>query len=409
MEPESAIIAACIASRDAYDVVVKLEATTDLSPNGMELFKHIANYYKADTTTRSVNSELLLGTIQNRKPLSYEKLSVVIENLPEASPSNLVTYLTEQRLKRLGADMTAALAGGDSDKASTIATEYKEVHELGIQSDEQGDDLFDVYQGATVSDLTRTLDEGDTLSILPDLLGDIVFNMMPGDHVVVFGGVNRGKSAVAIQIAGDYGYADKTVLYIGNEDPADRMVLRIVCNFVGKTLETVREDDEHWTKEAKAEGYNNIIFKELSPGTVTDVERLIAHFKPHIVICDQARNLAPAPRQGAFTDTQAEVMYQLRMLYKRTKVVGVSLTQASSTDMKGRPIDNKVKLEQSDIFGSRREVAAQADVMIGVGGTEQMKEQGQLYLNVCKNKASGVHDGVYAFINPFKSCVDGGD
>ena len=407
MESEPAIVAACIASREAYEVVVKLEATADLSPNGMELFKHIGNYYKAESKATSVDTELLLGTIQNRKPLSYEKLSVVIENLPEASPSNLITYLTEQRLKRLGADMTAALAGGDSAKAATIAVEYKDVHELGIQSEETKDDLFEVYQGATVSELTRTLDEGDSLSILPNLLGDIVFNMMAGDHVVVFGGVNRGKSAVAIQIAGDYGYADKTVLYIGNEDPADRMVLRIVCNFVGQTLETVRDDDEHWTEQAKEEGYNNIIFKELSPGTVTDVERLIEHFKPDIVICDQARNLAPAPRKGAFDDAQAEVMYQLRMLYKRTKVVGVSLTQAASTDMKSKAIDNKVKLEQSDVFGSRREVAAQADVMIGVGGTEQMKEQGQLYLNVCKNKASGIHDGVYAFIDPYTSSVKG--
>jgi hypothetical protein len=185
------------------------------------------------------------------------------------------------------------------------------------------------------------------------------------------------------------------------------MVLRIVCNFVGQTLETVRGGDTHWTEQAKEEGYNNLIFKELSPGTVTDVERLIEHFKPDIVICDQARNLAPAPRKGAFDDTQAEVMYQLRMLYKRTKVVGVSLTQAASTDMKGKAIANKVKLEQSDIFGSRCEVAAQADVMIGVGGTEQMKEQGQLYLNVCKNKASGIHDGVYAFIDPYTSSVKG--
>lgn len=407
MESEPSIIAACIDSRDAYDVVVKLEANADLSPNGMELFKHIGNYYKSERKAKSVDVDLLLGTIENRKPLSFEKLSVVIENLPEASPSNLITYLTEQRLKRLGADMTAALAGGDSAKASALAEEYKNVHDLGVQDTDDGDDLFDVCQGATVSELTRSLDEADSLSMLPDLLGDIVFNMMAGDHVVVFGPVNGGKSAVVIQIAGDYGYNDKTVLYVGNEDPKDRMVLRIVCNFVRQDLQTVRDDDEHWTEQAKREGYDNIIFKELSPGSVQDIERLIERFKPDIVIVDQARNLAPTPRKGSFDDAQAEVMYQLRMLYKRTKVVGVSVTQAAFSDARGKPIDNKFKLDQCDVFGSKREVAAQADVMIGVGCTEQMKEHGQLFLNVCKNKASGIHDGVYAFIDPFTSSVRG--
>lgn len=405
MESEPAIISACIARRDAYEVVVQLEATVDLSPNGMELFKHIANYYQGEKKAREVDVDLLLGTIENRKPLAYDKLSTVIENLPAPSPSNLITYLTEQRLKRLGADMTAALSGGDSAKAATLADEYKTVHELGVQSDDETDDLFDVYQGASVSSLTRGLDEADSLSLLPELLGEIVFNMMAGDHVVVFGPVNGGKSAVVIQIAGDYAYADKTVLYIGNEDPADRMLLRTVCNFVEKPLQEVRDDEDRYTEEALDLGYGNIIFKELSPGSVTDVQRLCEKFKPDICIVDQARNLAHAPRKGAFDDAQAETMYQLRMLYKRLKIVGVSVTQAASTDMKSKAIDFKIKLEQSDVFGSRREVAAQADIMIGIGCTEQMKANGQLFLNVCKNKASGIHDGVYAFIDPFTSNV----
>jgi len=407
MESEASIISACIAERHAFDVVIELESQADLSPNGVVLFKFITEYYGRDKKCQSIDVDVLLDTIEAQKPLAYEKLSTVINNLPEPSPANLITLLTEQRLKRIGAEMTAAFASGDKQKAAALSVEYNDVYELGVRSDEDEDELFEVYQDVSVEELTKSLREGADLSLLPEILGDIVYNMMKGDHVIIFGPVNGGKSAVNIQIAGDYVYEDMTVLYVGNEDPADRMVLRAVCNMVGKSLQEVEEDMDGYTEEAREVGYKNFIFKELAGGTVTDIERLCIKFKPDICIVDQARNLAPAPRKGAFDEAQAEVMYQLRMLYKRLKIVGVSVTQAATTDIKGKPLDFKIKLEQSDVFGSRREVAAQADVMIGVGVTEQMKEYGQLYLNVCKNKASGIHDGVMCQIDPFTSTVRG--
>ena len=407
MESEASIISACIAERQAYDVVVQLESNQDLSPNGVVLFKFISEYYERDGKCKSIDVDVLLDTIEAQKPLAYEKLSAVIEKLPEPSPANLIALLTEQRLKRIGAEMTAAFAAGDKSKAANLATEYNDVYELGVRSEDDEDELFDVYQDVCVEELTKSLREGADLSLLDGILDDIVYNMMKGDHVILFGPVNGGKSAVAIQIAGDYLYRGLKVLYVGNEDPADRMVLRMVCNLVGQSLAEVESDMAGYTDDARDEGYRNFIFKELAGGTVMDIEKLCAKFKPDICIVDQARNLAHAPRKGASDDAQAEVMFQLRCLYKRMKIVGVSCTQAATTDIKGKPLDFKIKLEQSDVFGSRREVAAQADVMIGVGVTEQMKEYGQLYLNVCKNKASGIHDGVMCQIDPFTSTVKG--
>ena len=407
MESEASIISACIADRQAYDVVVELESNNDLSPNGVVLFKFITEYYGRDKNCKSIDVDVLLDTIEAQKPLAYDKLSKVVEKLPEPSPANLITLLTEQRLKRIGSEMTAAFAAGDKAKAAALATEYNDVFELGVRTDDEEDELFNVYQDVSVSELTKSLREGADLSLLDGILDDIVFNMMQGDHVIVFGPVNGGKSAVVIQIAGDYLYRGLKVLYVGNEDPADRMVLRMVCNLVEQPLQEVESDMDGYTDDAREVGYSNFIFKDLAGGTVTDIERLCAKFQPDICIVDQVRNLAPAPRKGAADDAQAEVMFQLRCLYKRMKIVGVSVTQAASSDMKGKPIDNKVKLEQCDVFGSKREVAAQADVMIGVGVTEQMKNLGQLYLNVCKNKASGIHDGVMCYIDPFTSTVKG--
>ena len=409
MESEPAIIAACIDSSEAYKIVVRLEAHVDLSPNGMELFKHIQNYYKRDNKALAIDVEILLAAIEAKKPLAYEKLSTVIRNLPESSASNLIALLTEQRLKRLGAEMTAKLAAGDFEKAADLSAEYAEVHKMGLVCTEEADELFDVYQGVTIRELTQELREGANLTVLPDLLGDIIYDVMGGDHVCIYGQVNRGKSAVAIQAGCDYAYGGMSVLYIGNEDPAKRMLLRIMCNLCGVPLKELEEDEDSYTDEALDNGYDNIIFKELSPGSFDDVERLCEHFKPQVCIIDQARNIVPRGKPSNEAGAQELIMYQLRMLYKRLKILGVSLTQAGEKDLHGKPLENKMKLEQNDIYGSKSGVASQMDIMIGIGATKPMLESGRLYLNVCKNKASGIHDGVYAFIDPFTSSVKTGD
>lgn len=413
---EQAIIAACIASREACDVVTALDAVQDLSPNGIELYKHISNYYQRDSKAKEVDTAVLLGIIEAKKPHSYEKLSTVINNLPDGSPDNLVSLLTDQRLRRIGADMTAALASGDNDRASALSEEFRSVHELGVSSGKEETEEEGVYQGVSLYDLTASLRDGANISLLPGILSaadgedketGIVYNLMPGDHIVLFGAVNSGKSAIAVQALCDFAYEGHTVLYVGNEDPAERMIIRIICNLVGIPLSEAERDMEGVTIEAKENGYDNIIFAEKSPGTVSDVRKLCEKYKPKVCVVDQARNLIPDKRKGAFEDNQAEVMYQLRMLYKELRVVGVSITQAATKDLRGKDITTKLKLEQSDVFGSKVEVAAQADVMVGAGANDQMREQGRLFINVCKNKATGKHDGVYVFIDPLTSTVKG--
>lgn len=399
MESEASIISACIADRTAYDVVVQLESNADLSPNGVVLFKFIAEYYKRDGKCQSVDVEVLLSTIETQKPMSCEKLAKVLDNLPEPSPANLITLLTEQRLKRIAADMTAAFASGDTEKAANLADEYNDVYKLGVQSEETEDALFEVYQGTTMSELEEQKRKGGNLVLLPDILGHIVYDLAYGDHICIFGMVNRGKSTVCAQIAGDFAYNDNIVLYIGNEDPAVRMVQRFICNMAACTVEEAREDEKGTTARAMAEGYGNIIFKHLPETRMGDIRRLIERFEPDVVIVDQARNVIPDGKEKDGAAKMETIFHQLRMLYSKYGVLGVSVTQAGDKDAKGKPLDNKVKLEQNDIADSKYGVAATMDVMIGIGATKPMMDMKQLYLNVCKNKATLIHDGVICTID----------
>ncbi|MCK5640981.1 MAG: AAA family ATPase [Gammaproteobacteria bacterium] len=402
---EAQILASCLNSRDAFDVVVTLEAAQDLSPLGAQLLKQIETYYGKDSEASTVDEGVLMMALQAASPLQYEKLSVLVEGLPEPSEDNLIDALVAQRLNRIGSDMMQAVAANDQAALDNLTQERSEVRDMGLQGKGKVDALFDVYQGAHISELTDELREGEGFALLPGLLDKIVFNMMRGDHIAVFGMVNRGKSLVGIQMAGDFAYNGKKVLYIGNEDPAKRMLIRFVCNLCGVALTEVEEDEEGYTELAIENGYNNIIFKELAPGSVDDVRRLIDHFKPDVCVIDQARNIIPSGKASEGASKLEAIFSQLRMLYKKTKVIGVSVTQAGDKDASGKPLANKVRLEQNDIADSKYGVAANLDVMIGVGATESMVLNGQLYLNVCKNKASGIHDGVQGFIDIHTSSI----
>lgn len=403
---ESQILSSCLHRRSAYDVVTTLEAEGDMSPLGAQLLKHIDAYYGKDSAATTIDMNVLMMALQAASPLQYEKLSVLVEGLPEPSEENLIDALVAQRLNRIGSDMMQAVAANDQAALDTLTHERAEVRELGLKGKSgKGDALFDVYQGMHITELTDELREGEGFALLPNILDHIVFNMMRGDHIAVFGMVNRGKSLVGIQIANDFAYSGKKVLYIGNEDPAKRMLIRIVCNLCSVPLTEVEADEEGYTDMAMDNGYGNIIFKELAPGSIDDVRRLLDYFQPDVCVIDQARNIIPNGKASEGASKLESIFSQLRMMYKEKKILGVSITQAGDKDAKGKPLSSKVKLEQNDIADSKYGVAANLDIMIGVGATEQMVANGQLYLNVCKNKASGIHDGVQGFIDIHTSSI----
>lgn len=403
---EAQVLASCLSSRTAYDVVIRLGGDSDLSLLGQQLLKQVTAYYDKDDTVQAVDKSVLLSIIQAALPHHYDKFERVVEVLPEPSPANVIEALKQQRLTRLNAEITQNLAGGKTEEAKTLMSEWQQVEAEGItEREEEKDDLLSVRQGASLTDVTASLREGSKFKLIPNAMHELVDGLMPGDHIVLFGQVNRGKSAIAINVAAGFASQGHRVLFIGNEDPADRMLTRIICRFCGKTRQQVMEDTEHYTALALKRGYGNILFKEMSPGTTSEVRKLVAHHRPDVVIIDQARNLVPDTKSSGATDTQEAIFYELRMILKKYKALGISCTQAGERDLHGKPLEEKLQLEQNDVYQSKSGIASQADVMIGIGATKPMLDTGQRYLNVCKNKASGIHDGVMIWLDPFTGII----
>ena len=81
------------------------------------------------------------------------------------------------------------------------------------------------------------------------------------------------------------------MLYCGNEDPSKSMLLRIYNRLTGMTKEEIRSNPLEARQRAVAAGYNNLIFKEMTPGSLREVRTLVEKYKPAVVFVDQMANM----------------------------------------------------------------------------------------------------------------------
>lgn len=385
---ESKLLAAAIASRKAFESIRQLGVDADLTELGKQLWKRIAAYYEKDCEALHADTDLLLEQLVRAHPAHREKFEALISNLPTVSPPNVVDYCKEHRLSCLGLAIQNALDKSDSDKAAPLMEEYLTMQKVGFTSASGAVQGAKVYQGVPSSQLKEELNKGSGLKLYPTALGKIVYDLLPGDHILVYASPETGKSLTAITMACGFAYQGKKVLYIGNEDPAMRMIGRIKSCLSGMTKQQRDANLEECDRRARARGFDNIIFVELSPGTTDDVEGLIKEYKPDVCVVDQVLNLyLSGVKQPGEAEKLSHVCQRMRMLFKAEGVIGISVSQADEASI------GKLQLGIKNVYYSNIAVQGHTDVMIGVGMDSNFEATGRRYLNVTKNKASGSHLG----------------
>ena len=384
---EGKLLSAAIASRAAYSSIKTLGMDKDLTELGKQLWKRLDTYYGNDPDASCCDVQLLLEQLVRAHPAHQDKFEALVNNLPSVSPPNIVAYCKDYKLQCLSLSVHSALDKADDAKAATLMKEWLDIFENGLNEGASKVQGIKVYQGVTSEQLKEELNRGAGLKLYPPALSKIVYDILPGDHILVYAAPETGKSLTAITMACGFAYQKKKVLYIGNEDPAMRMIGRIKSCLSGMTKEQRDTKPAECDARAKARGFDNIVFVELSPGSLRDVELLITEHKPDVCVVDQVLNLSIGGKDPGKTELLEHICQRLRMLYKSTGVIGVSISQASETAI------NKLQLSIKDVYYSNIGVQGQVDVMIGVGMNGDFEASGRRYLNVTKNKASGKHLG----------------
>lgn len=300
----------------------------------------------------------------------------------EVSPANVLACVFAQYREAAGGKLASALAAGRKpDEVSQLITEYTKW--AGAES--VGESGGDAYVAPSVASLVEER-KGNRIAIMPRALNDAIRGgALPGHHVVVFARPETGKTTFVLNATAGFLKQGKTVLYVGNEDPAEDIICRLVGRITGLRTDEVESDPERADTRARELGYDNFIYAGLAPGTLKEIEQLVREYEPDVLIVDQVRNLSIGGSEGSYTVKLEAAASGIRAIAKSHGLLAISVTQA------GDSASGKSILDMGDVDFSNTGIPATADLMVGIGAGRDDVQAGRVVLSLCKNKIGGRH------------------
>lgn len=396
---EQNVIAAICQSRDAYDKVGRYIDEGDLSPQGKVWLPLIHDWYKRDRQAKSVDLALLKERGKRSLPEKHlDTLLGYIEELPEVSAANVVADVLDlQRFVR-GNQLCAAIQGRDEKKIETLLNEYSKLR----QAESLG--TSEIRWTEDDQEMQQRLNREGLIKCAPQSLNQkIKGGAARGDHIVVFGRPESGKTMFTVNMVGGFLKYGHKVLYIGNEEDTYKTRKRIICNLAGATPGQFEDTPDPVLAKAQEKGLGLLRICHLNPGTIPEIEELLQEIRPDVLVLDQIRNISwPGKGGDSMVQKLENLGIAVRALLGRYDCLGVSVTQAGSYEHSGP------WLRTEDLDNSKTGLPGQADLIIGIGCTDEMVAVNQRAISLCKNKLNEDPDGRVGFtvqVDPAKSRV----
>lgn len=202
---------------------------------------------------------------------------------------------------------------------------------------------------------------------------------------------NVGKSSFhATLCAGPHGWAQQgaRILVLCNEEKPERVASRYMTAATGMTMPQIVAN--------KAQAHrlydplkDNLKFVDATGKHMNWAEAVIKNHKPDIVVMDIGSKFAEDGAASNNHETLKANAVYARNIGKLYGCLVVYCTQLSAE------AEGKIVLSQAMIEGSKTGLAGESDLMILIARNPPMNDQteddGMRYLNVVKNKISGVH------------------
>lgn len=384
---EQQILAAAIQSRQAFEAVADHVSEGDFTEQAAVVWGGLCDYYGRDGDCVSADPGILGRQIA--RSLSSDKhrkqFESILQELGAAgvSPENVVEDFIAVKRDAVGGKLaTAILSNKDKGEVVKLIGEY-EKWATAVAFDETE---TEVLQGYSVADLKETYDASELIRVWPTPLTErLDGGLIRGHHLVVFARPEMGKTLFVINATAGFLHQGLKVLYVGNEDPIKDIALRMVCRLNKLSKYDVLENPVETYEAALAKGYNNLVLAPLSPGTPREIEHLIEAYKPDVVVIDQLRNLKMRSEDNNYVQQLEKAATAARNIGKKYNVLVLSVTQA------GDSATGKPALDMGDVDSSNTGIPAQADVMVGIGASQEDMEMGRRTLSLPKNKRSGQH------------------
>jgi hypothetical protein len=300
-------------------------------------------------------------------------------------------------------ELAAAIAGGKPKDQQRLVKLYAELMSATGLSGTNDRARAKFENAAGVSDLFEHVGDERRIPIAPSRLNSrISGGVLPGQHIVLYGRPEVGKSTFSINFA--VGMAVKQsqrVLYVGNEDQINILKLRAVARASGMTSDEVsakRAEAAQLYIERGAE--ERLRFVQMFDGGPDDLRGIIEEHEPTILVLDQIRNLSGSG--DGLVNRLEENGQAVRRLLLEYGMVGLSVAQA------GGSAEGRTWLTMNDLDSSKTGLPGTADLMIGVGMNSEMEARNQRALSFPKNKLSsapGSKEGLVVDVDRSRSSV----
>jgi archaellum biogenesis ATPase FlaH len=382
-------------SRSAYDSLASSTAPAEFDELVKPVWGAVSDYYGRDSKAQSVDVELIakIAGVSHLNPKRGREMEALVRELwnEEVSVANVQGYIEQTIRDRAGMALASALAGRRPDDELQPALDAFLSARTPVECDADEDTGW-------AGVLAKASDPAGRLLVSPRILNQYLRGgVVRGHNITIFGRPESGKSALAITFACGFARRGLRVLYIGNEDPIQEVMVRVMSNLTDKTADEMALDPAKYEAEALKAGAANMVLKETAPGTMKEIERLVKIHKPDVIVIDQLRNITIGGKVGSYTELLDKNAQGVRALGKRYGMVTISVTQAGDS-ANGRPI-----LDMGDVDSSNTGIPGAADLMIGVGVTESLDMAGQRMLTLCKNKIGVVRPSVVVSLDAFRS------
>ncbi len=397
---ENKILNAAFIDREAFKEINKYTSEGDFLGPSEILFKYIAEYYEADAAATKVDKDIILKRIERKYPKLVENLTTIISEFKSVSVPNVLKEVLDFKRQVSGLKLSSALISGDKIKIRRLVEEYSKITEGGLEEESGQEEAVKIYHNTSFEDLSEAHSKDNLFKVYPKSINDILEGgVVRGTSIAIFARPECGKSLFAINMAAGFLSGGKRVMYVGNEDSSTAMRLRIIGRMTGLTKFEILSDTTKSLELARGRGYENLVYVDAHPGTLSILDSLIQKYKPDALIIDQTRNILIQGETG-LVQVLERVAAGIRSLGKKYDMVTVQITQA------GDSASGKLMLTMSDVDNSKTGFPAAIDVMIGIGMNQEYEDSNKRMLTLCKNKVSTVHKSWPVTIDPALSKVN---
>lgn len=395
---EKHLLSVMLGSRESFYMILSYITLKQWSREFQIIVGYLREYYDRDSGTlhvdRTLIAELIASEVTNEKHVD-RFLSIIDEAIAfDTSDANVKQVVLQAKVREVGQELAMAIANGKEH--DTLVEEYKELLRY-TDLDQLMQKGVEVYTDADMDTLlAEDNDPSGRLVVYPLALNERLDGGMRGsDHLTLFARPEMGKTAAVCTMAGGFARQGAPGIVFNNEERISRLYLRQISNLTGLTANEIRADPEKAKQLAESVGFGNIRFISLSPGSLRQIEEFVDKYQPKWFIVDQLRNLEI--KSESRTNQLEAAATGIRNIGKKYNTVTISITQA------GDSAEGKSVLSMGDVDYSNTGIPAQCDVLLGIGATEEQKQQNIRVFSLAKNKLGGDHEAFPVRMNPYIS------